>query len=118
MSRWQRLKRRRRVRSLLYALRCYQVAEVVGKSPRYDLLTSYVIVAKHLLDGDGAKKLREVSAAKSDAIEAQEWERAASLRDQECALLKSDRGVAALVAKAAYGQTFDAVRRRQGYIFS
>ena len=81
MSRWRRLARRRRIRSLLFGLRSYQIAEVVGSNPRYDLLTSHVIVAKHLV-------------------------------------AKPDVGVAQTVAKAAYDQSFDAVRRRQGYNFS
>jgi excinuclease UvrABC nuclease subunit len=116
VSRWERLKRRRRIRSLLFGLRSYQIAEVVGSNPRYDLLTSHVIVAKHLLDG-GAAKFQEIRDAKRDAIDAQDWERAASLRDQERALLKgskSETGVAQTVAKAAYDQTYAAVRARQG----
>lgn len=117
---WQRLKRRRRIQSLIYAVQAYKLGEVVGRNPRYDLLTSHVIVGKHLLVADQAQRLAEVTREKREAIDAQDWERAASLRDKERKILKegSDTNVAHLVAKASYDQTFGAVRQRQGYNFS
>lgn len=88
MSRWQRLARRRRLRALLTGLRAgkrsYQIASLVAKHPRYVLVTNHLIVARHLLE-----ELADLGRKKLEAIEAQDWEKAAALRDRERSLQRA-----------------------------
>jgi hypothetical protein len=90
---WRRFARRRRVRAVLFGWRAYQLADLVGRYPRYALVTNHWIVARHLIEK--RRKLEAIRAHKSEAIEAQEWEKASALRDAERELVKAiEAGIA------------------------